>query len=150
MSGRPGWDQYFLGIAEAVSARADCSRRKVGAVVVRENRIVATGYNGTSPGAPGCLAGACPRATSDVEPGSSYDTGPGRCIAVHAELNAILYAGIDGCKGSTLYVTSKPCEGCMKLISAAQISTLIWRRGPNEWQDGRSLAVNDMLIIHVP
>jgi len=127
LESRPGWDEYFLGIAEAVAARADCSRRKVGAVVVRENRIVATGYNGTSPGAPSCLAGACPRATSDVEPGSSYDTGAGACIATHAELNAILYAGIDGCKGSTLYVTSEPCLGCKRLIEAAGITRVLWR-----------------------
>jgi dCMP deaminase len=62
MTGRPGWDEYFLGIARAVSARADCTRRQVGAVIVKDRRIVSTGYNGAPAGEPGCLsAGACPR-----------------------------------------------------------------------------------------
>lgn len=122
---RPSWDNYFLNIAKAVSERADCSRRKVGAVIVRDNRIVSTGYNGSPPKAASCLDGACPRANSDAEPGSSYDTGPGACIAIHAEANAILYAGIDGCKGSTMYVTDTPCEGCQKLILASGIEWVI-------------------------
>ena len=129
---RPGWNEYFLDIAEAVSKRADCSRRKVGAVIVRENRIVATGYNGAAPGRAGCLAGFCPRSSSDVGPGSSYDTGPGACIAIHAEANAIMYAGIDGCKGSTMFVTSEPCEGCEKMIWASGIKHLIHADGYGE------------------
>lgn len=126
---RPGWDTYFLGIAEAVAARADCSRRKVGAVVVRDRRIVATGYNGAPPGEPGCLEGACPRARSEVEPGSSYDTGPGACISLHAEMNAIVYAGRDGCVGSTLYITAEPCAGCMKLVRASGLASVVWPEG---------------------
>ncbi|MEU8086355.1 deaminase [Micromonospora sp. NPDC049101] len=123
---RLGWDDYFLAIAGTVALRADCSRRQVGAVVVRDNRIVSTGYNGAPPGGPSCLRGECPRGLSSVEPGSSYDTGPGSCVAVHAEGNAILYAGRDGCLGSTLYVTDEPCEGCTKLIRAAGISRVVW------------------------
>lgn len=122
---RPDWDSYFLGIAAAVSQRADCSRDKVGAVIVRDHRIVSTGYNGSPPGGPSCLAGGCPRAYSHVEPGSSYDTGPGSCIAVHAEANALLYAGRDGCVGSTLYLTRPPCGGCLKLIEASGITEII-------------------------
>ncbi|GAB3847345.1 cytidine/deoxycytidylate deaminase family protein [Micromonospora andamanensis] len=122
---RPDWDSYFLGIARAVAARADCSRRQVGAIVVRDRRIVSTGYNGSPPGGPSCLAGECPRAASGVAPDSSYDTGPGTCHAVHAEGNAVLYAGRDGCLGSTLYVTEKPCEGCSKLARAAGISRVV-------------------------
>lgn len=120
------WDEYFLGIAAAVSRRADCSRRQVGAVVVRDRRIVSTGYNGSPPGGASCLQGECPRAASDVLPGSSYDTGPGSCVAVHAELNALLYAGVDGCKGSTLYCTDKPCDGCSKIIKASGIEVVRW------------------------
>jgi len=127
---RPDWDAYFLGIAEAVSRRGDCTRRQVGAVVVdRRHRIVSTGYNGAEPGGPSCLEGACPRAHSDVPPDSSYDSGPGACIAVHAEANALLYAGLDGTKGSSLYLTHRPCPGCMKLIRAAGIQTIIWPNG---------------------
>ncbi|WP_176611774.1 deaminase [Actinomadura sp. WMMB 499] len=123
---RPDWREYFLGIAEAVAKRGDCSRRQVGAVVVDiDQRIVSTGYNGTEPGGPSCLDGACPRATSDVPPGSSYDTGPGACISVHAEANALLYAGQARAKGSTLYLTDRPCKGCTRLIRASGIAWVI-------------------------
>ena len=130
---RPSWSQYFLMIAEAVSTRADCSRSKVGAVIVSfDNRIISTGYNGAEPGGPSCLKGECPRATTNVEPGSSYDTGPGACIATHAEANALLYAGRQQTKGSILYVTRQPCEGCSKLIKAAGIVRIVW---PEGWQE---------------
>lgn len=122
---RPTWDEYFLNIAQVVSSRADCSRLKVGAVIVRDNRIVSCGYNGAPAGVPGCLAGNCPRANSSVPPGSSYDTGPGTCIAIHAEANAIIYAGQNNCLGSTLYCTQTPCEGCHRLIKAAGIRKVV-------------------------
>lgn len=128
-SGRPDWVDYFLGIAQAVSARADCTRRKVGAVVVKDNRIVSTGYNGAHSGGPSCLAGECPRGLSGVEPGSSYDTGAGACIANHAEANAIIYAGRDSCVGSTIYLTTGPCDGCLRLIRGAGIAMVIWPSG---------------------
>lgn len=127
---RPSWDEYFLGIALAVSARADCSRRKVGAVVVRDNELVKPGYNGSPPGGPSCLRGECPRAFSTVPPGSSYDRGtPGACVAVHAEANAVIRAGREGCLGSTLYVTDEPCDGCSKLVQAAGIVRVVWPGG---------------------
>lgn len=134
---RLGWDLYFLKIAEAVALRADCSRRQVGAIVVRENRIVATGYNGSPPGGPSCLAGECPRAYSDVPAGSSYDTGAGTCIAAHAEQNAIIYAGRSGCLGSTIYITAEPCAGCARMIEAAGVKRVVTNDGnwlviPNE------------------
>lgn len=123
---RPGWDTYFLAIAEVVATRADCSRSKVGAVIVRDNRIVSTGYNGAPSGQPGCLtAGACPRAKADVEPGSSYDTGAGSCIALHAEQNAILYCRRVDRLGATLYVTREPCDGCARLIAGSGIMRIV-------------------------
>lgn len=126
---RPDWETYYLGIAQAVSVRADCTRRKVGAIVVKDSRIISTGYNGAPAGKPGCLtAGACPRgrlATTDILPGSSYDTGRGACIALHAEQNAILRAGLD-CKDAVLYLTDKPCDGCARLIEAAGIAHVIF------------------------
>lgn len=147
---RPDWDPYFLHIATAVSKRADCSRRSVGAVVVDvENRIVSTGYNGSYPGGPSCLAGECPRGRhylpydspgfcmcgnewpclDAVSPGSSYDTGPGACVAVHAELNAILFSDRNRLSGATLYITDKPCEGCAKHIRNTTISRVVWPGG---------------------
>ena len=121
---RPDWDTYFLGICEAVSTRADCSRRQVGCVITRDNRIVSTGYNGAPAGAPGCLAGACPRARGETAISGDYDM----CIAVHAEANALLYAAYDDCKGATMYCTDEPCQGCSKLIAAAGIAQLVCRK----------------------
>ena len=127
---RPEWEEYFLGIAKAVAARADCRRRQVGAVVVDvEKRIASTGYNGSYPGGPSCLAGDCPRAFSTVVPGSSYDTGPGTCHAVHGELNAILFADRERLRGATLYITDEPCNGCAKHIRSTPISRVVWPEG---------------------
>jgi dCMP deaminase len=86
-----------------------------------DHRIVATGYNGAAPGRLGCLAGGCPRANSNVEPGSSYDTGAGTCIALHAEQNVLLRASWDEMVGSTLYITDEPCEGCQRMIGGTPI-----------------------------
>lgn len=126
---RPDWDTYYLMIARTVSARADCTRRRVGAIIVQGDRIVSTGYNGAPAGKPGCLtAGACPRgrlSVHDVAPGSSYDTGNGACIALHAEQNAILRGGLD-CRGATLYITDQPCDGCARLIEGSGITRVVF------------------------
>jgi deoxycytidylate deaminase len=146
---RIGWDGYFANIAYAVSARADCTRRMVGAVIVHPylHDIIATGYNGSAPDEPGCLTdGACPRGRhyqarseycacgnrwpcpDSAKPNSSYDTGPGTCIAIHAEANALLRAGMNA-RGCIMYVTGEPCEGCVKLIRGAMIAKVIWPDG---------------------
>lgn len=123
---RPDWDTYFLGIAQAVAARSDCVRRRVGAVVVKDRRIRGTGYNGAPSGKPGCET--CPRRNSGVQPGSSYDTGVGACVAVHAEANALLYCDREDLLGATLYLTTDPCDGCLKLIMAAGIYRVVYER----------------------
>lgn len=122
---RPTWTEYYLGIAEAVSKRGECSRRQVGAVIVKDHTIVATGYNGAPPGQASCLDGGCPRAFSDAVPGTGYaESG---CVAVHAEANAIIRAGRDRCVGSTMYLTDEPCDLCAPLLDAAGIARAIWR-----------------------
>jgi dCMP deaminase len=128
MSTRATWDEWGLAIAEAVASRADCSRRQVGAVVItHDHRIVSTGYNGAPSGQPGCLtAGACPRAQSDVQPGSSYDTGAGACIALHAEQNALLRATWADLDRATLYVTDEPCDGCWRMIHGTPLAAVCW------------------------
>lgn len=132
MDSRPSWEEYYLGIAQAVSVRADCTRRKVGAIIVKNQRIISTGYNGAPSGKPGCLTtGACPRGRmtmTDIPPGSSYDTGSGACIAVHAEQNAILRAGLE-CIDAVMYVTDKPCDGCSRLIEGSGIVHVIFPGG---------------------
>lgn len=132
---RISWSRYFLGVAQAVSARADCTRRQVGCVLVKDNRIVSTGYNGAPAGQPGCFSdGACPRGHSDVDPGSSYDTGPGTCIAIHAEANALLYANRDDTRGAVAYVTDVPCDGCTKLLAGAGVAMAVWPGGVQVFQ----------------
>ena len=123
MQRRPDWSEYYLLIAHAVATRGECSRRKVGAVIVKDHSIVSTGYNGAPPGARSCLDGACPRARSDAEPGRDYaQTG---CTVIHAELNAIIRGGRDRVKGATMYVTEDPCVLCVPLLRAAGINEVI-------------------------
>ncbi|ALF01006.1 deoxycytidylate deaminase [Mycobacterium phage SoYo] len=122
---RPTWDEYFLEIAKTVAIRSDCERSRVGAVVVKDRRVRATGYNGAPAGRPGCST--CPRRTSGAIPGvSDYDSGVGRCVAVHAEANALLYCDREDLIGATLYITRAPCDGCRKLIDAAGIVNVIY------------------------
>ncbi|MDR0366581.1 MAG: dCMP deaminase family protein [Bifidobacteriaceae bacterium] len=136
----PTWDEYFLGIARAVAARAKCVRRRVGAVLVVDRRIIATGYNGAAPGRPDCLEGACPRGqlSYDQVPGlGDYDRpgSPGFCVAIHAELNALLFATRDTA-GATAYITDPPCPGCRKALAAAGVVRAVW---PDGTLDGDSL-----------
>jgi len=121
---RPGWDQYYMGIAAAVSARSDCLRRKVGAIVVVDKSIISTGYNGSPMGVTNCSEGGCPRCASDAEPGAGYDT----CICVHAEQNAFLLAARNGncTDGGTLYSTLRPCFGCTKEAVQAGIREIVF------------------------
>lgn len=120
---RPDWDDYFLNIAKAVAARADCSRRATGAVIVKNRRIVSTGYNGTPPGGLSCLKGDCPRATMKNILHGSADYS--NCISIHAEANAIAYANRADTEGATIYLTSDPCDMCSKLIKAAGIVRVV-------------------------
>jgi dCMP deaminase len=114
MSDRPSKIEYFMLLADTVSRRADCTGRHVGAIVVREDRIISTGYNGTPIGSPNCSEGGCYRCGHGQEygPGQGYDL----CICVHAEQNAILAAARFGSSvlGGQLYSTLKPCFGCLK------------------------------------
>lgn len=122
---RPTWDVWWLHGAIWASERGECIRRQVGALVVKDNDLISQGYNGAPAGRPSCLQGACPRARSTVAPGSSYDTGPGTCIAIHGEANALLRAGRDA-RGATLYVSCMPCDGCLKLADGAGIIRTVW------------------------
>jgi dCMP deaminase len=122
---RPTWDNYYLGIAEAVSARGDCTRRKVGAVIVKDHKIVSTGYNGTPPGDErSCGAtGQCPRALAG---GEGHSTGEyDQCWATHAEANALLRATWGEMNGATLYTTAPVCPGCAKLARSAGIACIV-------------------------
>lgn len=131
---RQTWDEWGLGMAYSVSGRADCTRRRVGSVIMdSDHTIISTGYNGAPAGEPGCLSdGACPRgrlSNEDVPPGSSYDTGAGSCIAVHAEANALLRAPWPRLDGATIYCTEEPCDGCLRLIKGTLIARIVTPSG---------------------
>ncbi len=123
---RPGPDDYFMGIAMAVRRRADCTGNRVGAVIVKDRRIVSTGYNGTPEGTPNCSEGGCHRcANRDRYPsGTGYDL----CICVHAEQNALLSAARFGIavEGSTMYTTMRPCFGCTKELLQAKVRKVVY------------------------
>lgn len=120
---RPNRDNYFMQIAFAVRERADCKGQKVGAVIVLEDRIISTGYNGTPEKMVNCSDGGCVRCENrgkTYPSGTAYDL----CICVHAEQNAILSAARFGIsiQGSTLYSTTQPCFGCLKELLQAKVS----------------------------
>lgn len=131
MSTRTSWDQTLLAMCRLLADnRADCRRSKHAAIVFDEatKEIISLGYNGLASGCGSCLDGDCPRGllSKDEMPSlSSYAEGPGRCDAVHAEVNAIMRAGLSRTRGNTLYVTGQPCHGCSVVIRGAGISRIV-------------------------
>lgn len=119
------WNDYFMNIADMVSRKSSCSRRQVGAIIVKENRIVSTGYNGTPRGLTNCNQGGCARCAGNAEPGTKLD----ECLCCHAEENAIVQAAYHGVSVSSgmIYTTFSPCLTCAKMIINAGISTVRYR-----------------------
>ncbi len=134
---RPDWDTYFMDIAHVVSSRGNCSRRKVAAVVVKERRLISTGYNGTPRGTRNCCDGGCARCASDAPSGSAL----GDCICSHAEENSITQAAYHGIslKGSTIYVTLSPCLTCAKMIINSGIVEVVYDEDYHFSEQTRSL-----------
>jgi len=121
---RPGWDAYFMAIATVVATRSNCSRRHVGAVIVRDRHILSTGYNGTPHGVKNCFEGGCPRCAHTTKSGDHLE----ECLCVHAEQNAICQAALHGhaIDGATVYVTLTPCLTCAKLIINSGIREVVY------------------------
>ena len=124
---RPSWDEYFLKMAELVSQRSTCLRRKVGAVLAKDKKILATGYNGAPSGLAHCLDIGCLRDKLRIPSGQRHEL----CRGLHAEQNAIIQASLHGVsvKGSTLYVTNHPCIICAKMIINAGIKEIVISEG---------------------
>lgn len=123
---RPSWNEYFLNIAHEVAKRSTCERAQVGAVIVRDKRILTTGYNGSPRGLPHCNEVGCLMEND-------------HCVrTLHAEQNAIIQAALHGVitEGATIYVTHQPCFICAKTIINAGISEIVYDK---EYQDDRSL-----------
>ncbi|HNV85503.1 MAG TPA: deaminase [Candidatus Omnitrophota bacterium] len=121
---RPNWDEYFMGIARMVALRSNCVKRKVAAVIVKDKRIISTGYNGTPRGVKNCNEGGCPRCNSFDVQGANL----GECLCSHAEENSITQAAYHGVsiKDSTLYTTFSPCLICTKMIINSGIREVIY------------------------
>jgi dCMP deaminase len=119
---RPSWDNYFIELANLASQRSNCMKRRVGCVLVRNNRVVATGYNGTPRNTTNCNEGGCHRCNSNTRGGEGLDY----CLCLHAEENAILEAGRERCEGSVLYCSTCPCLFCAKKIIQAGITRVVY------------------------
>ncbi len=120
---RASWDEYFMEIAEIVKTRSTCLRRQVGAVIVKDNRIITTGYNGAPSGLRHCLEIGCERQRLGVPSGERHEL----CRALHAEQNAIIQAAKLGIstEGATIYITLQPCVICAKMLINAGIKKIV-------------------------
>jgi len=123
---RSSWDEYFIKIAELVSERSTCLRRKVGAIIVKDKRILATGYNGAPGGLAHCKEVGCLREKLNTPAGQRHEI----CRGIHAEQNAVIQAATFGVNlsGATLYTTHQPCFICTKILINAKISRIIYRK----------------------
>jgi dCMP deaminase len=123
-SHRPSWDEYFMDIARQVASRSTCMRRKIGAVVVRDKRILATGYNNVPSGIEHCTTRGCLRDSLGIPSGERHEL----CRGIHAEQNAIVQAARNGVsiEGATVYCTTQPCILCAKLIINAGIVEIVF------------------------
>ncbi|MCE1225789.1 MAG: cytidine/deoxycytidylate deaminase family protein [Geobacteraceae bacterium] len=124
---RPTWDQYFIDITLLVATRSTCLRRQVGALLVKDRNILATGYNGTPSGIRHCEETGCLRERLKVPSGERHEL----CRGLHAEQNAIIQAARHGVNidGSTLYCTTMPCIICTKMLINAGIKRIVYAEG---------------------
>ena len=127
MQSRPSWETYFMEITSLVATRSTCLRRKVGAVIVRDKRILATGYNGSPKGLSHCLDVGCLREKLNIPRGERHEL----CRGIHAEQNAIIQAATFGTslKGAYVYTTHFPCSLCIKMLLNASIEKIFYIEG---------------------
>ena len=125
MKDRPSWDEYFLEMARVTARRATCLRRSVGAILVRDRRILASGYNGAPSGLPHCEEVGCRRAELGIPSGERQEL----CRALHAEQNAIIQAALHGVntRDSVLYCTTQPCAICAKTLINAGVVRVVYQ-----------------------
>lgn len=121
---RPSWDDYFMEMTKLTATRSSCLRRHVGAVLVKDTRVIATGYNGAPASVTHCEVTGCLRQKLNVPSGERHEL----CRGLHAEQNAIIQAALYGVstEGATLYCTTKPCSICTKMIINAKITKIVY------------------------
>lgn len=130
MAERPSWDDYFMKLAEDVSTRATCIRRKVGAIIVKDKRILSTGYNGAPAGISHCTKEKCLRTKNNVPSGEKHEL----CRGLHAEQNAIIQAALHGVRiaDAVIYITNQPCSICTKMLINSGIKKFIYKDPYND------------------
>jgi dCMP deaminase len=121
---RPSWDEYFMNIAKVAASRSNCMKRKVAAIIVKDKRVISTGYNGTPRGTRNCNEGGCPRCNNLAVSGTALD----ECLCSHGEENAIVQASYHGVslKDAVIYTTFAPCLQCAKMIINSGIREVIY------------------------
>jgi dCMP deaminase len=141
---RPSWDSYFMQIVELVKTRSTCLRRQVGALIVKDKRILSSGYNGAPAGCMHCSEVGCIREQLNVPSGERHEL----CRAIHAEQNAIVQAAYSGISlnGGTMYVSLQPCSLCAKLMINAGIKRLVFK---GSYPDELSMQLLDEAGIEV-
>ena len=124
MNNRPSWDEYFIEILEVIKKRSTCLRRQVAAVIVKDKRIIATGYNGAPTGLFHCRQVGCLREKNNIASGENHEL----CRGIHAEQNAIIQSAMHGVsvKDATIYITHSPCILCAKMIINAGINRIVY------------------------
>lgn len=143
---RPSWDQYFMDITRLVATRSSCLRRQVGAVLVKERNILATGYNGVPSGISHCHVTGCLRERMNVPSGERHEL----CRGLHAEQNAIIQAARHGINinGATLYCTTMPCIICSKMIINAGITKVVYGEGYADELAREMVAEAGIAVMH--
>ncbi len=147
VNNRPSWEDYFMDITCLVAKRSTCTRRAVGAVIVKDRRLLATGYNGAPSHVRHCAEVGCLREKMKVPSGERHEL----CRGIHAEQNAIIQAAYHGVsiKGATLFCTNQPCSICAKMIINAGISRIVYQDGYADPLAIEMLDEADVELIHL-
>ena len=142
---RPSWDDYFMEMTKLTATRSSCLRRHVGAVLVKDTRVIATGYNGAPAGVTHCEVTGCLRQKLNVPSGERHEL----CRGLHAEQNAIIQAALYGVstEGATIYCTTKPCSICTKMIVNAKISKIVYEEYYNDSLADELLKDTDIRVL---
>lgn len=144
---RPSWETYFMDIASLVAKRSTCLRRTVGAAIVKEKRILSTGYNGAPSGIRHCLETGCLREQMGLASGERHEL----CRGIHAEQNAIIQAALHGVsiKDADLYCTNLPCSICAKMLINAGIRKIFYRSGYADPMSTLMIEEAGIVLVHL-
>lgn len=145
---RPDWDSYFMEIARLVAKRSTCRRRNVGAVIVKDKRILSTGYNGAPSGLAHCLETGCLRERMGISSGERHEL----CRGLHGEQNAIIQAAYHGVSinGADLYCTHLPCSICIKMVINAGIRRVFYLDGYPDDLSREMIGESDIVTQKIP